>query len=72
MSGENAIEKAVREPVLSPVDRVSELLFGSFMAHTFVGAVSVAEAGVQPRIARPGFRRFDRPDVLSNACTAEY
>ena len=31
-----------REPVLSPVDRVSELLFGLFMALTFVGAVSVA------------------------------
>jgi hypothetical protein len=31
--------------VLSPVDRVSELLFGLFMALTFVGAVSVAEAG---------------------------
>jgi hypothetical protein len=37
--------KAVREPVLSPVDRVSELLFGLFMALTFVGAVSVADAG---------------------------
>lgn len=35
----------VREPVLNPVDRVSELLFGLFMALTFVGAVSVAEAG---------------------------
>lgn len=34
-----------REPVLSPVDRVSELLFGLFMALTFVGAVSVAESG---------------------------
>jgi len=45
MSGENVIEKAVRERVLSPVDRVSELLFGLFMALTFVGAVSVAEAG---------------------------
>ena len=31
-----------REPVLSPVDRVSEMLFGLFMALTFVGAVSVA------------------------------
>jgi len=30
---------------LSPVDRVSELLFGLFMALTFVGAVSVAESG---------------------------
>jgi hypothetical protein len=38
-------EKTTREPVLSPVDRVSEMLFGLFMALTFVGAVSVAEAG---------------------------
>ncbi len=45
LSGGNAIEKEVREPVLSPVDRVSELLFGLFMALTFVGAVSVAGAG---------------------------
>jgi hypothetical protein len=45
MSGDNVIEKAVREPILSPVDRVSELLFGLFMALTFVGAVSVAEGG---------------------------
>ena len=36
---------AVREPVLSPVDRVSELLFGLFMALTFVGAVSVTDGG---------------------------
>jgi VIT1/CCC1 family predicted Fe2+/Mn2+ transporter len=34
-----------REPVLNPVDRVSELLFGLFMALTFVGAVSVAQSG---------------------------
>lgn len=34
-----------REPVLSPVDRVSEMLFGLFMALTFVGAISVAEPG---------------------------
>jgi VIT1/CCC1 family predicted Fe2+/Mn2+ transporter len=34
-----------RERILNPVDRVSELLFGLFMALTFVGAVSVAEAG---------------------------
>jgi hypothetical protein len=45
MSGANVIDKKVREPVLSPVDRVSELLFGLFMALTFTGAVSVAEAG---------------------------
>ena len=37
--------ETAREPVLSPIDRVSELLFGLFMALTFVGAVSVAEAG---------------------------
>ncbi len=33
------------EPLLGPVDRVSELLFGLFMALTFVGAVSVANPG---------------------------
>ena len=36
------VEKT-REPVLNPVDRVSEMLFGLFMALTFIGAVSVAE-----------------------------
>ena len=47
MSTEYTVEQEVREPVLSPVDRVSELLFGLFMALTFVGALSVAEAGHQ-------------------------
>ncbi len=37
--------RTVREPVLSVVDRVSEMLFGLFMALTFTGAVSVAEQG---------------------------
>ena len=41
----SAADKAVRDPVLNPVDRVSELLFGLFMALTFTGAVSVAEGG---------------------------
>lgn len=45
MSGETVVEKDGREPVLSPVDRVSEMLFGLFMALTFVGAVSVAGSG---------------------------
>jgi hypothetical protein len=45
MNGEKQPEKATRESVLSPVDRVAEMLFGLFMALTFVGAVSVAEAG---------------------------
>jgi VIT1/CCC1 family predicted Fe2+/Mn2+ transporter len=45
MSEHNPGTEAAREPVLSPVDRVSELLFGLFMAITFVGAVSVAQAG---------------------------
>jgi hypothetical protein len=45
MSEEHHPEEPTREPVLSPVDRVSEMLFGLFMALTFVGAVSVAEAG---------------------------
>jgi len=39
-----AVEKA-REPVLSPIDRISETLFGLLMALSFVGAVSVAETG---------------------------
>jgi hypothetical protein len=38
-------EQPVREPVLNVVDRVSELLFGLFMALSFVGAVSVADSG---------------------------
>jgi hypothetical protein len=37
--------ESTREPVLSPVDRVSEMLFGLFMALTFIGAVSVADSG---------------------------
>ena len=45
MSADNLPAQPTREPVLSPVDRVSELLFGLFMALTFVGAVSVTEAG---------------------------
>ena len=36
---------AARGRVLDPVDRVSELVFGLLMALTFVGALSVAEAG---------------------------
>jgi hypothetical protein len=35
-------EQPMREPVLNVVDRVSEFLFGLFMALSFVGAVSVA------------------------------
>lgn len=45
LSGNDAIARQNREPLLSPVDRVSEMLFGLFMALTFVGAVSVAQAG---------------------------
>ena len=45
MSDKNFSEEDAREPVLNTVDRVSELLFGLFMALTFVGAVSVATAG---------------------------
>ena len=45
MSTETPAAATRREPVLSPVDRISELLFGLFMALTFVGAVSVTEAG---------------------------
>ncbi|MGJ7509841.1 hypothetical protein [Variovorax sp. GT1P44] len=45
MADEKSDESSARDPVLSPVDRVSEMLFGLFMALTFVGAVSVAESG---------------------------
>jgi hypothetical protein len=45
MSEQNPGAATAREPVLNPGDRVSDLLFGLFMALTFVGAVSVAVAG---------------------------
>ncbi len=45
MNEGTAPAERAREPVLSPVDRVSELLFGLFMALTFVGAISVADSG---------------------------
>ena len=38
-------QEVYREPVLDVVDRVSEMLFGLFMALTFVGVVSIAESG---------------------------
>ncbi len=45
MTETNSIEKESREPVLNVVDRVSEMLFGLFMALTFIGVVTVAGAG---------------------------
>jgi hypothetical protein len=45
MTFESTIDKKSRDPVLSPVDRISEMLFGLFMALTFVGTVSVADSG---------------------------
>jgi hypothetical protein len=45
MSTPTPPEESTREAVLSPVDRVSEMLFGLFMALTFIGAVSVADPG---------------------------
>ena len=45
MSEPSIPEREPRESILSPVDRVSEMLFGLFMALTFVGAVSAATAG---------------------------
>ena len=39
-----SVENA-REPILHPVDRIMEMLFGLLMALSFTGAVSVAEAG---------------------------
>ncbi len=45
MNENNLAAESARDPVLNPVDRVSEMLFGLFMALTFVGAVSVADSG---------------------------
>jgi hypothetical protein len=45
MTAESSIDRKSREPVLNPVDRVSEMLFGLFMALSFVGAISVAGQG---------------------------
>jgi hypothetical protein len=45
MSATTVAAEPTREPVLGPVDRISELLFGLLMALSFVGAVSVTEAG---------------------------
>jgi hypothetical protein len=45
MTDEDNMTPEARQRVLSPVDRVSEMLFGLFMALTFVGAISVAESG---------------------------
>jgi len=45
MNGSDIANEAAREPILNPVDRISEMLFGLFMALTFVGAVSVAGRG---------------------------
>ena len=45
MNATKRTEDAAREPVLNTVDRVSEALFGLFMALTFTGAVSVADQG---------------------------
>ncbi|MFP3551024.1 VIT1/CCC1 transporter family protein [Paraburkholderia sp. SIMBA_049] len=36
-----------REPLLDPIDRVSEIVFGVLMALSFTGALSVATAGRQ-------------------------
>ena len=35
----------VREQLLNPVDRISEVLFGLIMAVTIIGSLSIASAG---------------------------
>jgi hypothetical protein len=45
MSERPAAADEAREPVLNPVDRVMELLFGLLMTLSFTGAVSVADTG---------------------------
>lgn len=39
------VKKEKRAPVLDPVDRVSEIIFGVIMALTFTGSLSAATAG---------------------------
>jgi len=45
MGGNDRPDAEPRQPILNPVDRISEMLFGLFMALTFIGAVSVAGSG---------------------------
>jgi hypothetical protein len=40
-----ALVESRREPILHPVDRIMEMLFGLLMALSFTGALSVAESG---------------------------
>ena len=47
----DAIEAQGDEPILDPIERVSEMCFGLFMALTFVGAVLAASSG--PDAGRP-------------------
>ena len=39
------ISNSERGPLIDPVDRISEVLFGLIMAVTFIGALSIATAG---------------------------
>jgi hypothetical protein len=41
----SALPLAPSRPVLDPIDRISEVLFGLIMVLTFTGSLSVAEAG---------------------------
>ena len=50
-----------RDSVLSPVERISEMLFGLFMALTFVGAVSAAAAGREEVRTKTCAVSFSRP-----------
>ena len=45
-TGMSQDEKQRRAPVLDPIDRVSEIIFGLIMALSFTGAVSAATAAV--------------------------
>jgi len=44
-SEQTAARGRLRDPILNPVDRIMEMLFGLLMALSFTGAVSVAESG---------------------------
>ncbi len=45
MDSINPVSSLVRGGVLSPVERISEVLFGLIMVLTFTGSLSIAEAG---------------------------
>jgi hypothetical protein len=59
---DETIESSKR--VVSPIDRVSEVLFGLIMVLTFTGSLSVAEAGRDPEA--PELPRLSKDDWVGS------